>query len=198
MIHPDTDIQYIDPKLGFGVFATEFIPQGTIVYVQDRFDIVIPADSPILKDQLYRRQFDKYAVVEPPAKQRILSWDHAKFVNHCCHANILSTGYGFEIAVHDIQAGEELRDDYGMFNLDWDISLQCQYSDCRRQIRPDQIDLQVERWDHLIKVAMLKAAMVPQPLWHLLDIEIERDLNRFLEDGANYRSVRSLIVSRDL
>ena len=45
MIHPNTQIQYINDLIGYGVFATEFIPKGTITYVKDSLELEIsPAD----------------------------------------------------------------------------------------------------------------------------------------------------------
>jgi hypothetical protein len=116
MIHPDTQLKWINVHTGWGVFATAFIPRGTIVYVQDALDIVITVDSPLLTDPRYRQWVDKYSVIEPNGN-RVMCWDIAKYVNHCCHYNTLSTGYGFEIAVRDIYTDEELTDDYGLFNL---------------------------------------------------------------------------------
>lgn len=196
MIHPDTDIQYIDQELGFGVFASKYIPCGTIVYVQDIFDIVIPADSPLLADPLFRKQIDKYSVIEPPANQRVLCWDSAKYINHCCQANTLSTGYGFEIAIRDIYPGEELRSDYGLYNLDWDIALQCQRGECRCRIRPIEIDGEIEKWDSQIRDALRKIPSVSQPLWHLLNDAIREGVCRYLEDERSYQSVRTLIIDK--
>ena len=196
MIHPHTQLQYINDQLGYGVFATAVIPKGTIVYVQDGLDIVIPPDSFLLQDPLQRAQIDKYAVVEPPDGQRIVSWDHAKYVNHCCHSNILSTGYGFEIALHDIQPGEELRDDYGLFNLDWDITLVCQHQDCRGQLKTADLARQIKQWDAQIQAALQHTLAVPQQLWSLLDMETESSLQHYLHTGEDYWSVQRLQMSQ--
>ena len=99
MIHPHTCVQYIDDRVGSGVLATAFIPVGTIVYVQDGLDIVITPDSPLLQIPQLRTEIDRYAIIEPPGGQRVISWDYAKYMNHCCHSNTLSSGYGFEIAL---------------------------------------------------------------------------------------------------
>ena len=95
----------MNDQVGVGVFATAFIPAGTVVYVEDPLDIVIPPDSPLLDNPVLRPTIDKYAILEP-GERRIIGWDAAKYVNHCCQANIISTGYGFEIALRDIQPDE--------------------------------------------------------------------------------------------
>lgn len=35
MIHPDTEVRFINPEKGYGLVATKFIPKGTITWVQD-------------------------------------------------------------------------------------------------------------------------------------------------------------------
>lgn len=52
MIHSDTELKFVNPQVGYGVFATALIPQGTIVYVMDSLEISIPADSPLRQDVL--------------------------------------------------------------------------------------------------------------------------------------------------
>ena len=36
MLHPDTEVHFIDPKIGSGIFASRPIPRGTIIWVQDK------------------------------------------------------------------------------------------------------------------------------------------------------------------
>ena len=192
MIHPHTQLRYINDQLGYGVFATAVIPTGTIVYIQDGLDIVIPVDSPLLQDPLQRAQIEKYAVIEPPDQHRVISWDIAKYINHCCHSNLLSTGYGFEIAVRDIQPGEELRDDYGLFNLEWDLVLVCQYADCRGRLKTADFPAQIRQWDAQIQAALHHILNVPQPLWSLLDEATEAALQQYLRTGEGYWSAGRL------
>jgi hypothetical protein len=40
MIHPDTELRFINEKIGHGVVATKFIPKGTITWVLDKLDRV--------------------------------------------------------------------------------------------------------------------------------------------------------------
>lgn len=191
MLHPQTQLRFINDQLGYGVFATAVIPTGTIVYVQDGLDIVIPPNSPLLQEPIQRAQIDKYAIIEADG-QRTIAWDIGKYVNHCCHANMLSTGYGFEIAVRDIQPGEEMRDDYGLFNLEWDIDLICTYEDCRERIKPTDFSAQIRQWDAQVQEALRHTLDVAQPLWSLLDAETESALNGYLRTGEDYWSVQRL------
>jgi len=116
MIHPHTQLQFINPQIGYGVVATSFIPKGTITWIFDPLDQVFtPGEikklAPVFQDKLntytYRDHEGNF----------ILCWDHSRFVNHSFHSNCISTAYNFELAVRDIQPGEELTDDYGYLNV---------------------------------------------------------------------------------
>lgn len=168
MIHPATELRYISPEIGFGVFATQFIPQGTIVYVMDALEIVLPADHPLLTTPIYQPILDKYSTVEKDGSH-VLSWDIARYVNHSCHSNALSSAYGFEIAVRDIAAGEEINDDYGMFNLPYDMPCSCGHPHCRGSVRPSDFAALVTQWDARLHDALMQLTAVDQPLWRYLD-----------------------------
>ena len=38
MIHPKTTLRFINEEVGYGLYATEFIPKGTITYVKDSLE----------------------------------------------------------------------------------------------------------------------------------------------------------------
>lgn len=190
MIHPATELRYISPSIGFGVYATAFIAKGTIVYVQDALEIVLPADHPLLSAEIYQPILDKYSTVEKDGS-RLLSWDIARYVNHSCQSNSLSTGYGFEIAVRDIQPGEEITDDYGLFNLPYDMPCSCGHPDCRGSIRPSDFEKLIERWDSQLQAAL--ALLIPreQPLWRYLDEATQTAVYTDMATGI-FRSVEAL------
>ncbi len=190
MIHPATELRYISPSIGFGVFATAFIPKGTIVYVQDALEIVLPADHPLLSTEIYQPILEKYSTVEKDGS-RLLSWDIARYVNHSCQSNSLSTGYGFEIAVRNIQSGEEITDDYGLFNLPYDMPCACGHPDCRRSIRPSDFSHLIDRWDNQLHAALAQLIPLEQPLWRLLDAETQTAVYADIATGQ-YRSVQAL------
>ncbi|GAB4529971.1 MAG: hypothetical protein Kow0063_07530 [Anaerolineae bacterium] len=191
MIHPDTRLKWINPHIGYGVFATAFIPMGTMVYVEDPLDIVIGPDSPLLHDPAYRHLISKYACIDTQGN-RVISWDIAKYVNHCCHYNCLSTGYGFEIAVRNIQAGEELTDDYGVFNLEDELKLTCRYEDCRKVVRATDFDTYAGEWDAVLRRALQEFQKVPQPLLKYLNAQTYDELMGYLTSGHGYKSIQAL------
>ena len=121
-----------------------------------------------------------------------LCWDIAKYINHCCHYNTMSTGYGFVIAVRDIAAGEEITEDYGPYNLPEPMELECHYPDCRRYARADDFDLYLEQWDDDIRQALRFVRSVPQPLQPYIDQQILVALDKYLDSGEGYRSIQRL------
>ncbi len=191
MIHPDTELKTVNPQVGYGVFAKKFIPKGTIVYIKDDLELVFRPDDPLRYDPLYKEAIEKYSYMEPNGNL-ILSWDIARYVNHCCNCNIISTGYGFEIAIRDIEAGEEITDEYGLFNSGWEMELVCSKPGCRKKLMPDDIDRNYKKWDEQIKAGLDEFLKVDQPLLKFIKPKIYRKLKTYLDNGKEYVSVKNL------
>lgn len=191
MIHPHTCIRYIDDVIGYGVFATQFIPKGAIVYVKDDLEIDLSPEQYQSLPLTFRQTVDKYSFIDEKG-HRIVSWDFAKYVNHCCNCNTMSTGYGFEIAIRDIHADEEITDEYGLFNMESEMFVDCKFEGCRKRIKATDIDTYYEQWDASVFEALQQMDQVEQQLWPLLDAETHQDLKSFLREPGNYRSVRKL------
>ncbi len=153
--------------MGYGLFATRLIPKGTITWVGDTLDQIISADRFAALPQLLRSQANKYSYVNGRS-ERILCWDHGRFVNHSCAATCLSPGFDFEIAVRDIAPGEEITDDYGTLNPEEPFVCLCSAPDCRGDVRPDDPLRYGGEWDRLIAAAFPSLASVDQPLWELV------------------------------
>lgn len=188
MMHPDTELRFVSPEIGFGVFATQFIPAGTITYAQDSLDIMISADQYAALGPGQKRSVDHYSFIDPDGN-RVLCWDHAKYVNHCCHANTISTGYGFEIAIKDIQAGEQVTDDYGLFNLPYEMDVICTKTDCRKKISGNDIARYYAEWDARIIESLKVADKVPQALLPYMDQEIRESVFSYIAGKTEYKSV---------
>lgn len=191
MIHPDTELCSINKEKGRGIFATSFIPKGTLTYVEDPLEIEIPPDDPRLDDPRISQIIETYSYIKEDGS-RIISWDNAKYMNHCCHCNTMSTGYGFEIAISDIEAGEEITDEYGLFNFDDTLELHCQRSDCRGKVNGDDIDEYHKQWDQKVQSALRHFDAVHQPLELFIDREILKKIHRYLRTGEGYISVLNL------
>jgi hypothetical protein len=191
MIHPATELRLVSAQIGYGVYATRRIPKGTLTYVRDAMEVIIAPDSPLITDPLYSSTVERYSYIEPTGN-RVISWDIAKYVNHSCDFNTISTGYGFELAVRDIEAGEEITDDYGLFNMTEPLVCYCGSAKCRSVITPDQMQRFRRRYDAIIKDALSHLTKVEQPLLGFLDEQNHASLLTYLHTGRRYRSVMAL------
>lgn len=191
MIHPDSELRFVSPEVGYGVFATRFIPKGTISYIKDPLEIDIPEDKIKSYDPGIQQIIDKYAYVDERG-HAIISWDHGKYINHCCNCNTMSTGYGFEIAIRDIQPGEEITDEYALFNIEQPMSLFCNRGNCRGMVHPDDPERYSEAWDEQIRGALAVFREVQQPLLHWLDPAVGEKLYAYLEGRGDYQSILAL------
>lgn len=188
MMHPSTKLKLKSPEAGYGVFATSLIPTGTITYIQDELDIVISPEDEILNDPLYKDVLERFSFMNRNEKL-VFCWDIAKYVNHCCQCNCMYTGYGFEVAIRDIQAGQEITDEYGLFNFSEEMDLICDHKACREKLKADDINRFHREWDEKIKSALLKFFKVQQPLLKYMDESNYKQLLNYTTTGKNYRSV---------
>lgn len=197
MIHPDTELRQINKDKGRGIFATSFIPKGTLTYVKDTLEIEIKPDDARLDDPRLSEIIETYSYIDERGI-RIISWDNAKYVNHCCQCNTMSTGYGFEIAIRDIEAGEEITDEYGMFNFEYTLQLSCKKSGCRGTVNGNDIEDYYAEWDEKVKSALQHFQEVRQPLRPFLNKTTLQNLTDYLETGKGYQSVLNLKYDGEL
>ncbi|MET0786744.1 MAG: SET domain-containing protein [Paenisporosarcina sp.] len=167
MIHPHTELRYINDQIGFGVFATKLIPKGTITWALDELDQKLDPKfvnststycQEIIKKYAYRNQDGLY----------ILCWDLGRYVNHSFHANCMGTAYEFEIAVRDIYPGEELTDDYGTLNIEEPFACLPEKGTDRKIVYPDDLLYFHEEWDQQVLEASQHFDQVEQPLLSLV------------------------------
>lgn len=169
MIHPHTELRSADPEVGHGLFATGRIPRGTVTWVQDPLDRVIAAAAAAGLPMLLRRSLERYTWRNAQG-DFVLCWDLARFVNHACDANCLRTAGGFEIAVRDIEPGEQMTNDYADLGLHEGERLQCRCGagNCRELIRAEDVPHLRRHWQAQLAAALTHLGHVPQPLWSLL------------------------------
>jgi hypothetical protein len=165
MIHPDTELRWISAEIGHGVRATRSIPKGTLTWVRCALDRVLTRAEVDALGPLYRPHVDRYAYVDHLDRQ-ILCWDAGRHVNHHCDANSRALGLEAQVAIRDIEAGEELTCDYGECNLDAALTCHCGASHCRGTIRASDLEVYADRWDREIEsaVAVAAATGLAQPL----------------------------------
>lgn len=189
MIHPDTQLCWISPEIGHGVRATRTISRGTLTWVLCRLDRALTGPEVSALGPLYRPFVDRYAYVDHLGRQ-VLCWDAGRHVNHHCDAN--SRGFGLEaqIAVRDIEAGEELTCDYGECNLDALLSCQCGSPHCRGTIAASDLGRLAGEWDREISEAVRGASGLMQPLLRFTSNPAE--LGEILAGRAPTPSIRAL------
>jgi hypothetical protein len=165
MIHPATELRFVNEQVGYGVVATALIPRGAITWVKDDLDQTFtPAEIQAMAPP-YRQILDKYTYVDESGLH-VLCWDIARFVNHSCDPTCRAPGYDLEVAVRDIQPGQELTDDYGSLNIGPGFTVcRCGSPRCRRQIAPDDLVRYAQEWDAELRAVLPSIEKVDQPLW---------------------------------
>jgi hypothetical protein len=170
MIHPHTELRFISPEVGYGVVATQLIPAGTITWVLDKLDRVFDPHEVESMAAPYRDILDTYCYRNKHG-QYVLCWDIARFVNHSFNANCLSTAYEFEVAIRDIQPGEQLTDDYGYLNVNAPFR-GIDEGTKRKVVYPDDLVRYYKQWDSKLKKVFGHVPQLPQPLRGLMEPEI--------------------------
>lgn len=194
MIHPHTRLLFINDEIGYGVFASELIPKGTITYVKDTLELEVTPEEFEKHTNELQEIIEKYSYIDERGI-RIVSWDFGKYVNHCCHCNTISTGFGFEIALRDIQPGEEITDEYGLFNIEKPLAVMCRYSDCRGSVVGYDVERYYIVWDEWVREALRHFSSVPQPLAAFLNEETLRSACEVEQFPDKFNSVYSLRYS---
>ncbi len=189
-MHPDTKLKWISEEIGFGVIATRRIPKGTITWVQDELDGIFPPDFPENIKPLTRELLEKYSFRNSKG-EHILCWDIAKFVNHSFRSNCLSTAYNFEIAIRDIEVGEELTDDYGYLNLSESFVPEDEGTE-RKVVHPDDILKCYQEWDEILDSVFPLISKKQQPLFELLEENLKKEIAEISKGKKKLKSTRSL------
>ncbi|NCB37444.1 MAG: SET domain-containing protein-lysine N-methyltransferase [Erysipelotrichia bacterium] len=169
MIHPWTELRFINNEIGYGVVATRFIPKGTITWAFDKLDREFTQNQVDLLAPMFKEIMDKYCFRNSKGNH-ILCWDNGRYVNHSFHSNCMTTPYDYEIAIRDIKEGEELTDDYGYLNIDEPFR-GIDEGTRRKIVYPDDLVKYHKTWDKQLIKAMKNLSKVEQPLQPLLTQE---------------------------
>jgi SET domain-containing protein len=109
---------------GIGLFADQFIPQGTVVWSWlDGFDIRLNAEKLERLPHQARETFLRYSYLSTRTGLYVLCFDNGRFVNHSEHPNLIDASSpdseeGLDIALRDIAEGEELTSNYRDFDAE--------------------------------------------------------------------------------
>lgn len=187
MLHPDTEVRFINESVGYGVVATRFIPKGTITWVQDPLDRVFPVEEVGQLPPIIRKTLDTYGF-RNALGETVLCWDAAKYINHSFRPSCFSTAYDFEIAIRDIEPGAQLTDDYGYLNLATPFEPVDEGTE-RKIVYPDDLFNYHKDWDDLLRKQLQAVFRVPQPLSALLPAATQRELALLQHEPAAMRSI---------
>ena len=107
---------------GIGLFADEFIPEGTVIW-----EFHSSVDTKLTSEQIAQlslpcqEQMRRYTYREKFSGKYVLCGDDARFFNHSADPNCIdidNAAEGLTIARRNIYPGEELTCDYALFDLD--------------------------------------------------------------------------------
>lgn len=195
MMHPDTELRFIDERIGYGVFATRDIPKGTIVWALDPLDqritpkqieqMIEPMKHQVLKYS-YRNEHGEY----------ILCWDIGRYINHSFHANCVGTAYEIELAARDIKAGEQLTDDYGTLNVDDPFYCIPELDTERKIVLPDDLLTYYQVWDQLAYEAFQHFERVNQPLRPMVKPEYMEKIMGIAHGLCEMDSIKQIYFNR--
>jgi hypothetical protein len=187
MMHPDTELKFISEEIGSGVVATKFIPAGTITWVLDELDREFTPSEVDRLDPLHQNILNTYTYRNKKGNF-VLCWDIGRFVNHSFKSNCLSTAYDFELAIRDIQPGEELTDDYGYLNVMSPFRPVDEGTE-RKVVYPDALPNFYKSWDKKIKKVFPDIIEQEQPLKPIISDELWETIHSIIEGREEMESI---------
>lgn len=190
MIHPKTEIKFISKEIGYGVVATEFIPAGTITWVLDKLDREFTPLQIQEMPAIYQEILDYYTFRNNHGNF-VLCWDNGRYVNHSFNSNCLTTAYDFEIAIRDIQPGEQLTDDYGYLNIPYPFK-GIDEGTKRKTVYPDDLLKYYKVWDKKLLKVFSKIPNLNQPLKELLTDDIWEEI---ISVSKNENEMKSILTN---
>lgn len=196
MIHPDTELRFINNIVGYGVVAKKFIPKGTITWVQDDLDSVYTTEDIQRINPLMHNFIETYCFVNGRG-EKVLCWDIAKYVNHSFNPSCMSTAYDFEIAIRDIYPGEQLTDDYGYLNVSEPFEAEDEGT-VRKVVYPDDILKYHEEWDKHILDNLPRICLVDQPLQKFVSQPNWEEFSKVIQGQSLLRSIKTCYYPQNI
>jgi hypothetical protein len=152
---------------GKALFATAFVPKGTIIAFECQQCTRISPERFALLPTVERDHILRYGYTKADGSH-LLPCDEIIYLNHSCNANVLDSGRGYDIVVRDISEGEEATYDYRVFHNSNDLAFQCLCGDSSccgtvRCVYPQPSALTIA-WADKINSALKNIDKVRQPL----------------------------------
>jgi uncharacterized protein len=187
MIHPDTELRFINDQIGFGVVATKLIKKGTITWALDKLDREFTPAEIKKMEPVYQNIIDIYSYRNNKGNF-VLCWDHSRFVNHSFKPSCFTTAYDFEIAIRDIHPGEELTDDYGYLNLVEPFEAASEGTK-RKIVYPDDLPKYWKIWDEMVLKGLKNTPKLEQPLKQFVSKANWKKVENVVEGKEKMKSV---------
>jgi len=197
MIHPHTEVRFISPEKGYGVVATHFIPKGTITWVLDPLDRIITVEEVSNWPPLILEKLETFSFRNSQGNH-VLCWDFGKYINHSFNSNCITSAYDFEIAVRDIQVGEELTDDYGYLNLSEAFEAVRERGTKRTHVYPDDMLTYHRSWDAKLRNAFKSLLTVEQPLTKYMPEEMWEKAEKVASGQEKMQSIKACYYDQSL
>ncbi len=167
MFHPSAELRFVNAQVGHGVFATRRIPRGTIVWVRCALDIELTPEAVVALGPAYQRIVPHYGYPEANGHW-IICWDNGRYLSHSCEPTCLKPGFDLQIALRDIEEGEQFTYDYGALNpdpADEPFRCLCGAPGCRGRVTAEDAERLAPDWDARLAAAFPDVLGVEQPLW---------------------------------
>ncbi len=193
MMHPDTEIRFVSEEIGVGVFATKLIPKGTIVWIKDELDRILTEEYIDSLDKLQKEYIYKYSYLETDGIY-VLHWDHAKYMNHSFIPNCVDTVYDFQLAVRDIQPGEQLTCDYGAIGDDEEFECIPEEGTTRTKVTANDYLIYYAEWDEMARTTFVYFNAVEQPLKHFIREQYIDKVNAVANGNEPLDSILTLFI----
>ena len=168
MMHPNTELRFVNDGIGNGVFATTMIPHGTIIWTLCASDKLFTEQQVREMPQEYQDYLATYAYIDDDGLY-VLCFDNGRYMNHSCEPASLGIGRYFEIAVRDIFPGDEMTCEYGTLNMNDPLECHCGSPRCRGIIHGDDYLRYGIDWDSHVREALPFGLQVPQPLFPFIE-----------------------------
>ena len=110
------------PIHGIGVFVSEFVPKGTIIWQwHDGVDQRIPYERIAALPEKCQEEFKRHSWVEEDGYYYICI-DNERFVNHSDEPTCVFPDCNTGVAARDLVPGEELTQDYSEFDVNFGLA----------------------------------------------------------------------------
>lgn len=129
MLYVKTEIRP-SPIHGVGLFAMQMIPKGALIWKFDSgIDILVSKEKYSSLSEIGKEFLDHYGYWSMEMDAYVCAADNHRFTNHSNNPNVGTVNAGpgndgQDIALRDIESGEEITVDYRVFgeNPDEDVS----------------------------------------------------------------------------